>query len=307
VIGVNGAERPDAGFTHPAFFYSGPEEYLAGVGGFVRSGLAAQAPVLVAVPPERLAVLRDHLGHDADHVQLLDMAEIGQNPGRILAALTDFVEHHAPARTWLVGEPIWASRSPAEIREAIRHEALINLAFAGVPTTILCPYDRAGLTPATLTDAERTHPMLLNHARTAPYTDPLTINAECDVLAGPEPAAAERLAFGPSYLHMVRRRAAEFGRAAGLTPERAIDLKLAVGEAAANTLRYGGGLGKVTLYRNGSGVIAEIRDRGRLTNPLAGRRRPPPDATGGRGLWMIHQLCDLVELGPGLMRLHISG
>jgi anti-sigma regulatory factor (Ser/Thr protein kinase) len=303
---VSGAELSDTGFTHPAFFYSGPEEYLAGVGGFVRSGLAAGAPVFVAVPPDRLTALRDHLGSDADHAQLVNMAETGRNPGRILAALTDFADHHAPARPWLVGEPIWASRSPAEIREATRHEALINLAFAGVPATILCPYDRAGLTPETLTDAERTHPMLLNRERTAPYTDPLTIDAECDVLAGPEPAAAERFAFGPSYLHLVRRRAADFARAAGLAPERAIDLKLAVGEAAANTLRHGGGLGKIALWRNGPGVIAEIRDSGRLANPLAGRRRPPPDATGGRGLWMIHQLCDLVELGPGLLRLHVS-
>jgi hypothetical protein len=51
-------------------------------------------------------------------------------------------------------------------------------------------------------------------------------------------------------------------------------------------------------------VIFEIRDSGHLVDPLAGRRRPRTRATGGRGVWLIHQLCDLVELGPGLLRLH---
>lgn len=57
--------------------------------------------------------------------------------------------------------------------------------------------------------------------------------------------------------------------------------------------------------------MAEIRDAGRLANPLAGRRRPAlASVNGGRGLWMIHQLCDLVEIrasDSGLtLRLHMA-
>ena len=33
-----------------------------------------------------------------------------------------------------------------------------------------------------------------------------------------------------------------------------------------------------------------------ITDPLAGQRRPAPDATGGHGLWLVYQVCDLVEL-----------
>jgi hypothetical protein len=29
---------------------------------------------------------------------------------------------------------------------------------------------------------------------------------------------------------------------------------------------------------------------------MAGRRRPAADALEGRGLWLINQLCDLVEM-----------
>jgi hypothetical protein len=37
-------------FTHPALFYRGADEYLAGTIPFVRTGLAAGEPVAVAVP-----------------------------------------------------------------------------------------------------------------------------------------------------------------------------------------------------------------------------------------------------------------
>jgi hypothetical protein len=43
---------------------------------------------------------------------------------------------------------------------------------------------------------------------------------------------------------------------------------------------------------------------------LAGRRRPAAGAAGGRGLWLINQLCDLVELRTGdsgtTLRMHLQ-
>ncbi|HEV2784105.1 MAG TPA: sensor histidine kinase [Actinophytocola sp.] len=293
---------------HPALFYRGIDDYLAGVGGFVRNGLAAGEPVFVSVPPERLAPLRAFLGVDADRVVLHDMSEVGRNPGRILTALTDFAARRGAGRAWLVGEPIWPSRSPLEIREATRHEALINLAFADVPVTILCPYDVSGLDPHTVADAWRTHPVVWADGAEMPsteYADPYAVSTDCDALPAEEPAKAVRMSLGPGELALVRMRAVEFGRASGLPPERLADLKLAVGEAAANTLRHGGGAGKVTMWRTPTEVIVEVRDGGRLADPLSGRLRPPLGAVGGRGLWLIHQVCDLVELGSGLLRLHM--
>jgi anti-sigma regulatory factor (Ser/Thr protein kinase) len=299
----NGAE-----FIHPALFYRDLDEYLAGVGGFLRDGLAAGDPVFASVPPQRLGPLREHLGADAHRVLLYDMSEVGRNPGRILTALTDFAKRRGGGRAWLVGEPIWASRSPAEIREATRHEALINLAFAGVPVTILCPYDVSALGRATIADAERTHPVLIDGGCEWPspaYADPGLVCADCDV-PDAAPPDAEVIAFGPDELPEVRDRAEEFGRAMGLPAERAADLKLAVGEAAANSLRHAGGSGRLAMWRDGHDLIAAVRDGGRLADPLSGRLRPAPDAIGGRGLWMIHHLCDLVEFGPGLVRMRLS-
>jgi anti-sigma regulatory factor (Ser/Thr protein kinase) len=300
---------PGDSFTHPALFYADLDEYLAGVGGFVQEGLAAGEPVFVSVPPDRHAPLRDYLGADAARVELHNMAEVGRNPGRILTALTDFAARRGTGRARLVGEPIWATRTPREIREATRHEALINLAFATIPVTILCPYDTSRLSPQTLADARRTHPVLWSRDGRWPsdaYTDPYKVSADCDTLPDSAPSNAIRIAFGPAELASVRKRAEQFGRTSGLSESRTVDLKLAVGEAAANAIRHGGGAGKISLWSDGFSVIVEIRDSGRLPDPLAGRFRPATAATRGRGLWLMHQLCDLVELGPGVIRLHMA-
>jgi len=295
-------------FVHPALFYSGLDEYLAGVGGLLRDGLDAGEPAFASVPPERLDPLREFLGADAEGVHLHNMADVGRNPGRIMTALTDFAARRGDGRAWLVGEPIWATRTQAEIREATRHEALINLAFAGVPVTILCPYDIGGLSPATLADAERTHPVLWRGSRewgSPAYTDPNEVSADCDA-PSEGPADAVRIRFGRRDLSAVRARAREFGQAAGLVADRAVDLVLAVGEAVANGVRHGGGNGIVSMWRQDGDMVVEVRDSGRIANPLAGRSRPSTAAHGGRGLWLIHQVCDLVELGPGVIRLHMS-
>ena len=47
-----------------------------------------------------------------------------------------------------------------------------------------------------------------------------------------------------------------------------------------------------------------------ITDPLAGSQPPPPDASGGHGLWLVYQVCDRVELHSDadgtVIRLHMS-
>jgi hypothetical protein len=56
--------------------------------------------------------------------------------------------------------------------------------------------------------------------------------------------------------------------------------------------------------------VCEIRDRGVIADPLAGQRRPAADALAGHGLWLVHQVCDLVELLSGhdgtTVRMHMA-
>ena len=71
---------------------------------------------------------------------------------------------------------------------------------------------------------------------------------------------------------------------------------LAVAELAANSIRHGGGRGILRIWHDDGSVIAEIRDRGLIEDPLAGRRAPAAEQLGGRGLWIANAVCDLVQV-----------
>ena len=97
---------------------------------------------------------------------------------------------------------------------------------------------------------------------------------------------------------------------AALEADRITDLLIAATEAAANTLLHGGEPGVVRIWRGADELICEIADAGRLDDPLVGRRTPADArAEGGRGLWLINQLCDLVQVRPAVdgltVRLHM--
>ena len=47
-------------------------------------------------------------------------------------------------------------------------------------------------------------------------------------------------------------------------------------------------------------VVIEFSDAGHLADPLAGRLTPPLESPGGRGLYLVNQLCDLVQVRSGL-------
>jgi anti-sigma regulatory factor (Ser/Thr protein kinase) len=99
-----------------------------------------------------------------------------------------------------------------------------------------------------------------------------------------------------SDLSQVRALVLRQARAAGLAADRASDLVLAVSEVAANTLRHTRSSGTLAIWHDADEVVCEVRDEGVITDPLAGQRRPPANACGGHGLWIVHQVCDLVEL-----------
>ncbi|HJZ61519.1 MAG TPA: MEDS domain-containing protein, partial [Miltoncostaeaceae bacterium] len=123
------------GFAHEALFYGSPEGFLRGTLPFIREGLAADEPVLVAVSAQRIRLLSGVLGPDADRVAFADMAHLGRNPAAIIAAWRDFVDRDVAARGAGrgIGEPIWPGRAKDEIVEAQHHESLLNLAFGDGP------------------------------------------------------------------------------------------------------------------------------------------------------------------------------
>ena len=296
---------------HAAVFYRGTDEYLDTVLGFVAGGLERADPVFVAVPGPKVGLLRGHLGGQAGRVSFADMTEMGANPAWIIPRVAAFADAHRGRAIRYVGEPAWETRTAAELCEATRHEALINLAFADTAVSMLCPYDRAHLPPGVIDDAERTHPVLITGGRSRPsrgYRGAGLFPAGCDQPLPSPPAGAATLAYRDDLAH-VRAFAAAQARRAGLPAGRARDLVLAVSELAANTWRHTDAGGTVHIWAADGAVLCQVHDSGHVGDLLAGRRRPIPDAGGGHGLWVVNQLCDLVELRTGstgtTIRLHI--
>ncbi len=299
-------------FRHEALLYAGPEEFVRATAAFVRSGVQAEEPVLVVVGAEKIGWLRDELGCAADHVQFADMAEVGTNPARIIPAWQEFVGARAMDGLAVrgVGEPIWAERSAAELVECQRHESLLNLAFADAPGWwLLCPYDTA-LDPAVLDEARRSHPFVSEHGIATPsagYVGLAVAERFGEPLPEPTSPPHER-EFETGSLEALRTLVAREARAAGLAPTRVEYLVLAVNELATNSLRHGGGEGMLRIWSDDETLYCEIRDGGRIDDPLAGRARPGPTSEGGRGLWLVNQLCDLVQVrsSPGnVVRVHM--
>jgi anti-sigma regulatory factor (Ser/Thr protein kinase) len=294
---VTREDSAGAPFRHDALLYASEEEYLEGTVPFIREGLEAGEPVLVVLRPDGIAAIRDALGSDGEYVRFADMMSVGSNPARIIPAWAEFVAgSDGPVRG--IGEPVWATRTPAELAEAQLHEALLNTAFGNSRGFWLrCPYDLTTLNPDVIAKVEHSHP--------APD------DSSHVTLAGqlPEPAdVAAELEYDSTTLSAVRNAVHTHAELARLDETRRRHLVLAVHEAAANSVRHGGGRGVLRIWRDDSSVLCEIRDRGYIRDPLIGRVRPRPDAVGGRGMWMINQLCDLVQVrssGVGtVVRMH---
>jgi anti-sigma regulatory factor (Ser/Thr protein kinase) len=302
-------------FRHDALLYGGDDDFVTQVSAFIRDGIDAGEPTLAVVSAEKIDALRQTLGDDVSGVQFADMGLVGDNPARIIPAWQSFLEEHAvdgrPVRG--VGEPISAARNSAELIECQRHESLLNLAFAETgPWWLICPYDTTALDPIVIDEARRSHPGVIESGLK-------TLSAEYRGLAAisdpfdeplPEPAAPVfELPFDATRLAEVRVEARRRAAAAGLSEDRVSDFVLAVSEVATNSVRHATGTGVVRIWAEPAALVCEVHDEGQITMPLLGRRRPAPDQGGGYGVWLVNQLCELVQVRTAptgnVVRMHM--
>jgi anti-sigma regulatory factor (Ser/Thr protein kinase) len=297
--------------SHDALLYRLVEEYIGAIGSFVQAGIAAGEPVLVAVPHPRDHMLRQILG-PTRHINIVDMADLGRNPARIIPAVRSFVHAQKGRPTRFVGEPTWPGRSPAELGEASLHERLLDVALDQAAISILCPYDAAALDPALITDAERIHEYVVDggHRRRSTTYQPDIAAELFRTPLPPPPRSAAALGFDDD-LARLRNFVEEGAVRADLPGSRLPDLIVAVNEVATNALVHGGAPGVLRLWSDLAQreVICDLCDGGQIREPLVGRFGPYPLAQQGWGLWMVNQVCDLVELRSGAwgtnVRLHV--
>jgi anti-sigma regulatory factor (Ser/Thr protein kinase) len=297
-----------AGFRHEALFYRDDDEFVAQVGAYLLEGLELDETLVVVEPRPHLELLRTALGPDAAAVHWLDMDAVGANPARIIPLWADLVTSHStsgrPVRG--VGEPAYGARRPAELVECEVHEALIDSAFTpGAPWQLLCPYDRR-LPAAVQAGALRTHAVWRDADGSGPSPDYVPPGDGIDLATlpacAPLPPPSDvvlRGDFGLRDAPAVRRTVRAYARTCGLASEQVENLELAASELASNCIRHGGGRGSVAMWREPDAVVVEFSCPGRLSDPLAGRRRPDPLGDGGMGLYLVHQLCDLVQTRTG--------
>jgi anti-sigma regulatory factor (Ser/Thr protein kinase) len=307
----SGAGGGGESLSHLAYFYDDDRDYLSYLSAFALAGLRSAEPVFLAVPGHKSALLRQRLGGESNLLRYGAMTETGRNPARLIPELKGFIDEHRGRRVRCVSEAIWPDRSAAELCEATRHEALLNLAFASSAATIVCPYDVGRLAPSVAGGAERTHPAFLRNGRAqsaAGYAGRGVVPAECEDPLPAPPDDAQVLAYETS-LRPVRELVASHGAGLRMAGERITNLVIAAGEITANTLRHTGAGGTFWVWHTGEEIICQARDQGWIADPLAGRRRRSPEGPG-HGLWVVNQVCDLVEIRTSqaagtIIRLHM--
>lgn len=285
-------------FTHPALVYRGDSEYLAGTVPYLCDGLAAGDRLCVAAPASRLKLLCEELGRLAAQVQMVDLTVAGRNPGWIIpGVLKSFTDAWPAGRARILSELVWPGRSREEYPACVLHEALVNLAFADHPVSILCPYDAENLAPEIIADAAVTHPAVIDALgeRASPVYAPEQIVRVVNQPL-PRPATAPTLSFDVTNYPAVRAFATVHALRLGTSRSELTELEMAVGELTANSLRHGGGSGTFAIWGSVDHVICEVSDGGHLRDPLAGRRPVPHDSEGGRGLLLANQIADLVRI-----------
>jgi len=303
------------GYRHEALLYSGGDGFAAATLPFIRAAVASHEPILVAVEAPKIDLLRHDLGSIASGVSFADMAEIGHNPALIISAWSAFVSEQAdsgrPVRG--IGEPVDAGRSPAALSECQLHESLLNLAFADETSFwLLCPYDTTTLATEVIDEARKSHPWVsdgvaVQRSKLFKRIDP---SRPFDRRLPPAPDSAADMAFVPETFGKVREFVTDEARRAGLDSERAGALCLAVSELTTNSIHHGGGVGTVRAWSEDGFVVVEVADNGEIKAPLVGRLPPSTDLESGRGLWIVHQLCDLVQIQSSrasgtLVRVHM--
>jgi anti-sigma regulatory factor (Ser/Thr protein kinase) len=277
---------------HEGVPYSGPAALVPTASAMLAHGLRNGDACMVLADTAKLHALRDSLGPTARGTTFFDMSVHGRNPARVVPALQAFVDTHPDRHLRVVAEPV-----PPALPPAARAEAELNELIFGLPScrawqaTVSCLYDTTTLDPAVAGSLEAMH-----RSRPAGENAEALLVAGFGAALGASPPDARRMSADLTTLGDLRYAVGHLGERAGLDAERIDDLVYAVNEIVTNSICHGEGRARVLVWFDSDGVWCEVHDRGRIHDPLVGRIAPRAGQLSGRGLWLVNQLCDLVQV-----------
>jgi anti-sigma regulatory factor (Ser/Thr protein kinase) len=295
---------------HAMLLYRDPREHGSACAQYLTADAPGDAAALVAVTRPHASSLRPRLNGRNGQVRWSELSSTGADPGRVISMIRMFALENAGRPLRVVQDVGWLDRPHEDLSEAIRYETLLCDALSGSAVEVLCGYD-ARLDSALLAAAEQAHSVVLEDGSRRAAAAGQT--AQAPVTAAPPlsdpPPGAEAITFRADQA-AVRGFALAAGLRAGLSRSRITDLVLAIGELAGNTLLHTDGTGTATIWATDEEVIGQIHDSGQITDRLAGTLRPDPTAPGTRrGLWLVHQVSDLVQVRSGpagtTIRVHL--
>jgi serine/threonine-protein kinase RsbW len=76
-------------------------------------------------------------------------------------------------------------------------------------------------------------------------------------------------------------------------------LVLAVNELVTNAIRYAGGRGRLRIEYTSAGLDVEVADDGPGLAAAGPDAAPALTAEGGRGLWLVRQICADIRIATG--------
>lgn len=283
-------------FQHHARSYFGPQDFPAVCAEAVRSGLGREERPMVLAGSDCLDDVRQALGELGTSVTLVPIDDHTRNPSRLVTMLHTYGNRASSERFLGVCQIGIRGRSPAQLDEVHLAECMLNTAaFEQLPLSVVCLYDDHDLDPAARTKLRCSHPKVAGVDPNPDFDAALATELHAAPL-DPPPASAQEHTVQLAGLASLRSSVKAFAAAHGIAPDRCDDLVLATNEIVTNSVRYGGGRAVVQVWAEGASVVLQSRDRGYIRNLMVGRLAPRPEATSGRGLWLAHHLCDLVQL-----------
>jgi MEDS: MEthanogen/methylotroph, DcmR Sensory domain len=289
---------------HSMFLYDNDDDFVDRITSLLGPATEDGEAALAVLAPEKWALLCEALGDKAQRIQYLERESIYTRPLETLAGydtiLRQVLEEGAPA-VRLIGE-LPVSGSAEQCDTWTFYEAVLSLAFADRPISILCGYDLREQPAGAVEAAWKTHPLVLDDGwgDNPRYVEPAGVAGP--LTAHPEPVAGLReLPVDADATAFNARLREELARL-GLRKAPAENLLLAASAVFHNAQTHGQGARSQRIGRAAGRIVWELSDSGSgFSDPLAGYVPPRQGDADGPGLWMARQLTERVEFfaSPG--------